>query len=81
MHKNTKFWQFTWETNIKQKKLPSLYKLKNYFNSISNYSRFQLESGTIIRKQHFQGVLELSGPRISKKQLLLNFEEEFKNVA
>lgn len=81
MIKNTRYWQFTWDTNISQKKLPNINKLKNYLNLVTNYCTFQLECGTVKNKQHYQGAFEISGPRISKKQLLLKFEEEFTNVA
>lgn len=81
MLKNTRYWQFTWETNISQKKLPDKNKLKRYLNFITNYCTFQLECGKVKNKHHYQGAFEISGPRISKKQLLLKFSEEFDNIA
>lgn len=81
MIKNTRYWQFTWDTNISQKKLPNINKLKRYLNSFTNYCTFQLECGSVKNKQHYQGAFEIIGPRVSKKQLLLKFQEEFENVA
>jgi hypothetical protein len=66
MHKNTKYWAFTWDTNGSQKKLPNETKLKKFLNLITDYCRFQLECGTIKNKNHYQGAFVLSGARVSK---------------
>lgn len=81
MHKNTKYWAFTWETNVFQKELPNKEKLKRFLNNISNTCIFQLECGKLKKKKHFQGTFELIGPRQSKKAVLELFEEHFKNVS
>ena len=81
MHKNTKYWAFTWDTNVKQKKLPELGNLKKFLDIISETCTFQLESGTVKGKLHYQGVLTLVGPRQSKKQVLELFKNRFRNVA
>lgn len=80
MHNNTKYWAFTWNTNINQKQLPDEIKLKRFLNKISDYCTFQLECGKIKNKNHWQGALILSGNRLSKKQLLNLFEQTFRNV-
>src|SRR6056300_575019 len=81
MHKNTKYWCFTWGTTVTQKKLPNEIKLKNFLNNITEICVFQLERGTIKNKEHYQGAFTLVGPRISKKQLLERFQEVFNNVS
>jgi hypothetical protein len=40
MNAQTKNLMFTWSTNVRQKKLPSVEKLQNYLNSVSSYSVF-----------------------------------------
>nr|ULD16019.1 hypothetical protein [Cylindrotheca closterium] len=81
MHKNTKYWCFTWGTTVTQKKLPNEIKLKKFLNNITEICVFQLERGTIKNKEHYQGAFTLVGPRISKKQLLERFQEVFNNVS
>ena len=80
MHNNTKYWAFTWDTNVKQKQLPNEVKLKKFLNKISDYYTFQLECGKVKSKNHWQGALVLSGTRVSKKQLLDLFKQTFRNV-
>lgn len=75
MHKNTKYWSFTWGTTVTQKKLPNEVKLKNFLNNITEICVFQLECGSIKNKEHYQGAFTLVGPRLSKKQLLERFQE------
>ena len=79
-NRNTKYWFFTWDTNIKQKKLPSKIKLKIFLDQLADYAQFQEELGGKKKKLHYQGCLELHGPRVSKKKLLDNFQENFKNI-
>lgn len=80
MHDNTKYWSFTWDTNIAQKKLPSEESLNQFLGLISEDYIFQKEKGSIKEKEHYQGVLTLIGPRVSKKRLLEKFEQKFLNV-
>jgi hypothetical protein len=77
----SKYWLFTWETNVLQKKLPDLQKLKRHLNIVCDNSTFQLERGKISGKEHIQGGLHLYGPRKSKKQLLEAFQTIFGNVS
>lgn len=81
MHKNTKYWSFTWGTTVIQKKLPNEVKLKNFLNNITEICVFQLECGSIKNKEHYQGAFTLVGPRLSKKPLLERFQEIFSNVS
>ena len=81
MNKNTKYWAFTWETNIHQKKLPSVAKLKTFLNQVTEYNVFQTERGEKKQKLHYQGVFTLFGPRQSKIQVLNLFRESFGNIA
>lgn len=81
IHRNTKYWSFTWDTNVNQKKLPNKKKLQDFLNNITSNYTFQTEMGTIKSKVHYQGVLNLYGPRLSKKLLLKLFEEQFSNVS
>ena len=81
MHKNTKYWCFTWGTTVSQKKLPGEVKLKKFLNNITEICVFQLERGNIKNNLHYQGAFNLLGSRVSKKQLLERFQEVFKNVS
>jgi len=81
MHKNTKYWSFTWGTTVTQKKLPNEMKLKKFLNNITEICVFQLECGSVKHKEHYQGAFTLVGPRLSKKQLLEQFQEIFSNVS
>ena len=81
MHNNTKYWAFTWGTNVSQKQLPPEVKLKRFLNKITDYCVFQLESGTINNKKHYQGAFILCGNRVSKKFLLNLFQENFNNIS
>lgn len=81
MHTNTKYWSFTWDTNIKQKKIPEELELKEFLNRICSEACFQYEVGSEKGKLHIQGALTLEGPRMSKAALLKLFEGRFKNVA
>ena len=80
MHRNTKYWFFTWETNIIQKQLPNVEKLKKFLNKISDVGTFQIEKGGLKGKIHYQGIFTLSGPRLSKIQVLNAFREDFDNT-
>lgn len=71
MHKNTKYWVFTWDTNVSQKKLPNETKLKKFLNLITDYCTFQLEYGPIKNKNYYQGAFVLSGAHVSKILLLM----------
>jgi len=80
MHTNTKYWSFTWDTNVSQKKLPSELLLINYLNQVAECGVFQLEKGDAKSKEHYQGTFTLIGPRQSKTSLLGSFKQRFKNV-
>ena len=56
-------------------------KLRQFLNRITDYCVFQLESGTINNKKHYQGAFVLSGNRVSKKSLLNLFQENLKNIS
>jgi hypothetical protein len=77
---NTKYWFFTWEANAAQRKLPSKEKLKAFLDQIADYGQFQEEVGEKKGNLHYQGCLELYGPRVSKKKLLDTFKDNFKNI-
>lgn len=81
MHYNIKYWAFTWRTNVSQKQLPPEVKLKRFLNKITDYCVFQLESGTVNNKKHYQGTFVLSGNRVSKKCLLNLFQKKFENIS
>lgn len=76
----TRFWNLTWETNVKQKKLPSEKKLINFFNKNAEFAVFQFEKGAKKGKIHIQGTFTLIGKRTSKTNVLLLFNSTFKNV-
>jgi hypothetical protein len=78
---NTKYWAFTWDTNISQKKLPTVEALKGFLDYIAENAVFQLEKGTISKKEHYQGCFTLIGPRKSKRDVLEDFKQRFKNAA
>lgn len=80
VHSNTKFWSFTWDTNISQKKLPSIENLKNFLDTITEYAVFQEEKGSVSNKIHYQGCFTLIGSRKPKKDVLNAFERRFKNI-
>lgn len=77
----TRFWNFTWQTNAKQRKLPSTEKLINFLNREAQEAVFQLEKGTKKGKLHIQGMLTLDSKRTSKQAVLLLFAGTFKNVS
>ena len=79
-HNNTKYWFFTWEANAAQRKLPPKEKLKTFLDKTADYAQFQEEKGKEKGNLHYQGCLELTGSRQSKKALLDNFKASFKNV-
>lgn len=81
MNTNTKNWAFTWDTNVNQKQLPNEMKLKKFLNHLCDYCTFQLECGNISNKNHYQGAFVVSGTRVSKKQLLDLFRQNFGNVS
>ena len=63
------------------KQLLSEVKLKGFLNKITDYCVFELESGTINNKKHYQGAFVLSGTCVSKKCLLNLFQENFENIS
>ena len=77
MNNNTRYWSFTWETNVKQKKLPTIEKLERFLNSFATEAIFQLERGGKKGKEHYQGVFTLNGPRAGKITVLQSFAEAF----
>lgn len=77
----TRYWAFTWITNIRQHKLPSEFKLARVLNQEFAHAVFKLEIGTKSEKKHWQGYIELNTPRTSKKNVLAIFESRFKNIA
>lgn len=79
-HPYAKLWQFTWDTNILQKKLPGISELRNFLDSIAEEAVFQEERGSIANKIHYQGHLNLIGIRKPKKDVLQLFKDRFKNV-
>jgi len=80
-HTNTKYWSLTWETNIKQKKLPNEEALLSFFDRVADECVFQYEKGAQKKKEHIQGTFTLSGARQSKTSVLKLFELTFKNVS
>lgn len=76
----TRFWNFTWDTNVNQKKLPNIQKLLNFLNQIADTAVFQEEKGALRGKIHYQGMFALNSKRTSKKNVLLLFSATFKNV-
>lgn len=78
MNHQTKYWAFTWEPNCNQKKIPRESELIHFLNEIGTEGVFQLERGAEKGKLHYQGVITLEGPRISKKKLLNTFRERFR---
>jgi peptidyl-tRNA hydrolase len=81
MNTNTKYWSLTWDTNIKQKKLPNEEALLSFFDRIADECVFQYEKGAQKKKIHIQGTFTLTGQRQSKSSVLKTFEMTFKNVA
>lgn len=55
MNRETKYWAFTWETNVKQKKIPKEGELIVFFNGIAIDGVVQLEQGAEKGKFHYQG--------------------------
>ena len=80
MNTNTKYWSLTWETNIRQKKLPNEEALLSFFNRIADECIFQYEKGSHKKKEHIQVTFTLNGSRQSKSGVLKAFELTFKNV-
>lgn len=81
MNTNTKYWFFTWDTNIKQKKLPDEEALLSFFDRIADECVFQYEKGAKMQKEHVQGTFTLCGPRQSKIRVLNAFKDTFKNIS
>lgn len=81
MGSETKYWSLTWDTNIKQKKLPNEDALLSFFDEVADECIFQFERGKKKGKLHIQGVFTLLGPRQTKKRVLDLFQKEFKNIA
>ena len=80
-NRNTKYWSFTWDTNVDQKKLPNKEKLCRLLGRLTSTYAFQEEIGTLKGKAHFQGVFTLDGPRLSKTKTLDLFKENFSVTA
>lgn len=76
----TKYWPFTWEPNVNQKKLPEIADLTNFLNPIADTAVFQEEKDSQSGKIDYEVCFTLSGPRQSKKSTLLTFENRFKNA-
>ena len=57
-----------------------LTKLKVFLDRIADYGQFQEELGERKGNLHYQGCLELYGPRVSKRKILDNFKDNFKNI-
>lgn len=67
MHSNnTKYWSFTWQTNINQKTIPDENLLLYFLNKHCSDAIFQYEKGTLREKLHIQGKDDLC--RASNKQ-------------
>ena len=75
-----KRWVFTW--NDSDAGLPSLQALESFLNRNAAEAVFQLEAGEETNRQHYQGRLNLLGPRVGKKALLSLFSElwDIKNL-
>jgi hypothetical protein len=80
VHSNTKYWSLTWDTNVKQKQLPSEDALLGFFDKHAEDCLFQFEKGDKRQKLHIQGVFTLLGSRQSKLSVLHLFQKTFKNV-
>lgn len=80
-HPYAKLWQFTWDTNVLQKKLPTIDRLKDFLDSIAEEAVFQEERGSLAGKVHYQGQLNLIGTRKPQKDVLQLFKDRFKNVS
>lgn len=81
INSNTKYWSFTWDTNLNQKKLPEIERLEQILESISDYYVFQLEEGSTRKKKHYQGCFTLTGPRQSKIKTLDLFKLRVRNIS
>lgn len=77
---NTKYWSFTWQTNIHQKNIPDEEVLLCFLKKHCSDAIFQYEKGTLREKLHIQGKITYAGPRTSKVALLNLFRTNFKNV-
>ena len=75
MNTNTKNWSFTWDTNIKQKKLPTVEALKGFLDYSAENAVFQLEKGLNAGKKHYQGCFTLIGTRKSKSAVKEDFKQ------
>lgn len=82
MGQNSRYRDFslTWETNVKQRKLPSLDDLREFLEDISEEGIFQKERGEKAAKLHWQLSIKLK-KSMTKTKLLEAFKEKFKNVA
>lgn len=52
VHNNTKYWSMTWDTNIRQKKIPNEEALLSFFDRVADEYVFQYEKGTQKKKEH-----------------------------
>lgn len=80
MNNYTRYWNFTWDTNALQKKLPDETKLINFLDRETQEAIFQREKGEKKKKEHYQGMFTLDSKRTSKSSVLTLFAGTFKNV-
>ena len=78
---HTRIWSITWETNISQKRLPPIEKLKAFLDYNASEAIFQVEKGSKKNKKHYQGIFILDGARTSKTGVLKLFAGQFKNTS
>mgnify|MGYP001803246097 CR=1 FL=1 len=64
-HNYQKRWVFTWNADENDKLIDHRV-LEKFLNSIVKEGVFQLERGKETGRRHFQGRLEVRGPRIGK---------------
>lgn len=76
----TKFWNFTWDTNVKQKTIPDSQQLINFMDRNASTATFQYEKGARKGKIHIQGIFTLDSKRTSRKNVLVLFAGSFKNI-
>lgn len=77
---NTKYWAFTWQTNVDRKKLPTIQELKSFLDKFTELATFQEEKGEKAGKIHYQGCFTLLTERKSKTVVLAAFKERFGNA-
>jgi peptidyl-tRNA hydrolase len=80
MNANTKNWSLTWQTNMRQKKVPDEYKLIQFMNYMCTTACFQYEQSPGSTKIHIQGSFTIDGARSSKRAVLELFKGSFNNI-